>query len=238
MSMLPWNAEDLTFDESRFRGTARLFPLPDLVMYPHVVQPLHIFESRYCEMLNESLDSDGLLTMCMLSEGWEEDYDSRPEIHPFGCLGKVITHRRLDDGTYNLMLLGQRRVRIVEELPPYRSFREARVELLEELYPACGEEDRPELQADLLAAFQVALPGELAPNASISELLSSQAPLGVLTDLVGFALPLAPGLKRNLLRECNVDLRAKMLLEAITSEAPQAPEPPRDPWQTLPFSQN
>ena len=236
--MLPWNAEDLTFDETRFRGATRLFPLPDLVMYPHVVQPLHIFESRYCEMLNDALDSDGLLTMCMLGDGWEEEYDSRPPIYPYGCLGKVITHKRLEDGTYNLMLLGQRRVRIVEELPPLRSFREARVELLEDIYPDSGEATRDELQTDLLAAFQEALPGQSVPNASIRELLSSQAPLGVLTDLVGFALPLAPELKRELLREPDVDHRAKMLLGALTDDQPQTPKPRRDPWQTLPFSQN
>ncbi len=49
------------------RGRARLFPLPDLVMFPHVMQPLHIFEPRYREMLNEALDSDGLIAMSILA---------------------------------------------------------------------------------------------------------------------------------------------------------------------------
>lgn len=234
MTMLPFNAEDLTFDEERFRGATRLFPLPDLVMYPHVVQPLHVFESRYREMLNETLDGDGLITMCLLDDGWEDEYDSRPPVYRYGCLGKVITHRRLDDGTYNLMLLGQRRVRLTEELPPQRSFREARVELLEDIYPPAGETARDQQQTRLLDAFQEALPEDALPAATLRELLASKAPLGVLTDLVAFALPLSPGLKRELLAECDVDRRAARLIRTLQPEL----MPPRRLDHDLPFSLN
>ena len=42
--MKPWDAAELDFDAATFSGVARLFPLPNLVLYPHVMQPLHIFE--------------------------------------------------------------------------------------------------------------------------------------------------------------------------------------------------
>lgn len=232
--MLPFDAADLTFDEERFRGATRLFPLPDLVMYPHVVQPLHVFESRYREMLNEALDSDGLITMCLLDDGWEEEYDGRPPLYRYGCLGKVITHRRLDDGTYNLMVLGQRRVRLVEELPPQRSYREARVDLLEDVYPDGGQSRRERQQTLLLDAFQEALAEDALPAATLRELLAAKAPLGVLTDLVAFALPLAPGLKRALLAECDVDRRAARLLSVLRPE----PTPLVRLDHRLPFSLN
>src|SRR5215203_3799018 len=128
--MLPWDAEELVFDEARFSGVARLFPLPDLVMFPHVMQPLHIFEPRYREMLNDALDGDGLIAMSVLAPGWEADYEGRPPILPHICLGKVVTHQRLRDGCYNIMLLGSRRGRILSELPAKRSFRQAEIELL------------------------------------------------------------------------------------------------------------
>ena len=38
-----------------FAGQARLFPLPNLVLFPHVMQPLHIFEPRYRELLEDAL---------------------------------------------------------------------------------------------------------------------------------------------------------------------------------------
>jgi Lon protease-like protein len=117
--MVPWNAEDLIFDETRFKGVARLFPLPDLIMFPHVMQPLHVFEPRYRELLNDALNSDGLIAMCMLAPGWEDDYEGRPPLLPHACLGKVVTYQRTDNGEYNILLLGMRRIRIDRELPPH-----------------------------------------------------------------------------------------------------------------------
>jgi ATP-dependent Lon protease len=225
--MLPWNVEDLTFDETRFTGAVRLFPLPDLVMFPHVVQPLHIFEPRYRDMLNDALDGDGLLTMSILAPGWEADYDGRPRLLPQVCVGKVVTHQRLDDGRYNLMLLGMRRGRIIAELPATRTFRQAEIELIDDVYPSEGDAGRDELQARLAAQFQRTLP--LAKSASsegpMKELLSEEVPLGVLTDLVSFALPLKAGLKRELLAENDVDVRARWLLDAMGTPAAKKVRP-------------
>lgn len=232
--MLPWNVEDLTFDEARFTGAVRLFPLPDLVMFPHVMQPLHIFEPRYRELLNEALDSDGLIAMSMLAPGWEGDYEGRPALLPQVCLGKVITHQRLPNGTYNLLLLGMRRARIICELPPERSFRQAEVELLDDHYHADGDAERPEIQAELTERFQNALPlpKNQANAGALGELLASEAPLGVLTDLAAFALPLETPLKIELLAESDVDRRAQLLLDALGNplKAPAAPadEPSRN----------
>jgi ATP-dependent Lon protease len=219
--MLPWNAEDLTFDEARFGGAARLFPLPDLVMFPHVMQPLHIFEPRYRDMLNDALDSDGLIAMSMLAPGWELDYEGRPPLMPHVCLGKVITHQRLADGRYNLILLGLRRAHILCESPPERSFRQAEVALLDDLYPSEGDAARAEVQALLTQQFQQALPRPKgAAIDSVRELLAEDIPLGVLTDVVSFALPLERRLKCKLLAECDVDRRAKLLLQALGAPSP------------------
>jgi uncharacterized protein len=215
--MLPWDAEELVFDDTRFTGTVRLFPLPDLVMFPHVMQPLHIFERRYREMLNDALDGDGLIAMSMLAPGWDVDYEGRPAILPHVCIGKVVTHQRLPDGCYNIMLLGSRRARVVNELPAIRSFREAEVELLDDVYDAEGDAARDQLQAELSWRFQKALPtpkgGEA--KAPLQQLLATELPLGVLTDLASFALPLSKSLKLSLLIECDVDRRAHLLLKAL-----------------------
>jgi Lon protease-like protein len=215
--MLPWDAEELVFDVTRFSGVARLFPLPDLVMFPHVMQPLHIFEPRYRELLNDALDGDGMIAMSVLAPGWEADYEGRPAILPHVCLGKVVTHQRLPDGRYNIMLLGSRRARVIGELPAIRAFREAEVELLDDVYPAEGEDRRTELQRELCRQFEKALPlpHAIKSNAPVKQLLASDLPLGVLTDLASFALPLSTPLKRRLLAECDVDRRARLLLKAL-----------------------
>src|SRR6478735_3832682 len=132
--MNPWDATELEFDAATFSGVVRLFPLPNLVLYPHVMQPLHIFEERYREMLEDALASDRLIAMALLEPGWEDEYDSRPPIAEYACLGKVVAQNRLSDGRYNLLLLGVGRVKIIRELEPLRSFRRAKVELLEDCY--------------------------------------------------------------------------------------------------------
>jgi len=95
--------ENLRFSFENFSGTVRLFPLPNLVLFPHVMQPLHIFEPRYRSLLEDALRSDGLIAMATLAPGWEADYEGRPPLYPTACLGRIATHRQLDDGTYNVL---------------------------------------------------------------------------------------------------------------------------------------
>src|SRR5688572_11857794 len=95
---------------------ARLFPLPSLLMFPHVVQPLHIFEPRYCAMLEDALAGDKLIAMVLLQPGWEENYEGRPPIAPVVCLGKIMAHERLPTGRHNILLRGLRRAAIRREL--------------------------------------------------------------------------------------------------------------------------
>jgi len=227
--MMPWNAEDLTIDEERFKGKVRLFPLPDLVMFPHVMQPLHIFEQRYCDLLNAALDSDGLIAMCMLAPGWETDYEGRPALLPHACLGKVITHQRQDDGHYNILLLGLRRVLIESELPPERTYREAQVTLLDDFCFSEKDNRRETLQAQLTEKFQESLPAGQPTNPGVQELLASEIPLGVLTDLVSFAVPLDLKTKSKLLSESDIDLRAEMLLDKMHQADPARPDDPGPP---------
>jgi uncharacterized protein len=156
--MKPWDATELEFDAAAFSGVARLFPLPNLVLYPHVMQPLHVFEDRYREMVEDALAGDKLIAMAVLEPGWEEDYDSRPPVSQHACLGKIVAHHRLEDGRYNLLLLGVQRVRIVHELDPPRSFRQASVELLEDRYDFKSAAEGAGLQERLLSAFRKHLP--------------------------------------------------------------------------------
>ena len=61
--------EDLSFSVQKFAGSVRLFPLPNLVLFPHVMQPLHVFEPRYRSLLEDALASDRLITMALLDPG-------------------------------------------------------------------------------------------------------------------------------------------------------------------------
>src|SRR5438874_455851 len=118
-----------------FGGVARLFPLPNLVFFPQVVQGLHIFEPRYRQMTADALADDGLLALVLPRE---EDGD-RPDLAPIGCLGRIVHHERLPDGRYNLRLRGVARVRLVEELETTKLYRSARVTVVTDGPPPVAE---------------------------------------------------------------------------------------------------
>src|SRR3979411_585537 len=108
-----------------------LFPLPNVVLFPNVFLPLHIFEPRYREMVADAVASDRMIGMVLLRPGWERDYEGRPPAYPGGCSGVRPPGQRLFGGRYNLVLRGLERFRIVDE-DNDRSYRRATIEPLPE----------------------------------------------------------------------------------------------------------
>ena len=199
-----------------FSGRVRLFPLPNLVLFPHVVQPLHIFEPRYCEMLEDSLSGDRLIAMALLEPGWEVQYQKAPPIASVVCIGKVITHAPTADKRHNILLAGLRRARIIKEVDcKERSYRQAEVELLTDCYPADGAAAREKATETLLTMFTQLVPEGLGVQESFQQLIGSQLPLGILTDVITFTLGLPLPIKQQLLAEPNVDVRCRILTRCL-----------------------
>jgi hypothetical protein len=102
-----------------------LFPLPDLVFFPSTRLPLHIFEPRYRKMVSDALEAYQRFGIVLLRPGWQADYQGAPPVHRFGTLGTIEQAVTLDDGRYNLLVRGDVRFRIVDEVmrDPYRTAR-------------------------------------------------------------------------------------------------------------------
>jgi Lon protease-like protein len=144
-----------------------LFPLPNVVLFPNVFLPLHVFEARYREMVADALQGDRLVGMVLLRPGWEHGYEGRPAVFPVGCVG-VITHvEQLDSGRYNIVLRGVERFRILAE-DHARSYRSAVIEVLPET--PLGPEDRDGGSIDLAS---VADRGRRFRRASINSQISA-----------------------------------------------------------------
>ena len=118
-----------------------LFPLPNVVLFPAALLPLHIFEPRYRAMVDDALEGERLIGMVMLRPGWETDYEGAPPVYPVGC-GGFITHAdRLPDGRYNIILRGVEKFRILGERDAPESaerYRVARIEAIDEPPRASG----------------------------------------------------------------------------------------------------
>jgi Lon protease-like protein len=108
-----------------------IFPLPNVVFFPKTYLPLHIFEPRYCQMIQEALTADRVVGMVLLKEGWEETYDQNPAIYEVGSVGKIVRSQRFDDGKYDIILYGLKRFTVRDEKfdKPYR---QGKVDLLSE----------------------------------------------------------------------------------------------------------
>ena len=102
--------------------TIPIFPLPNVVLFPNVFLPLHIFEPRYRAMVRDALANDRIIGMVLLQPGFESNYEGRPRVYPVGCAG-VITHSEpLPDGRFNIVLRGLEKFRMTGEdtSRPYR----------------------------------------------------------------------------------------------------------------------
>jgi Lon protease-like protein len=122
--------------------TIPIFPLPNVVLFPNVFLPLHIFEPRYRQMVEDALRGDRIVGMVLLRPGWEPAYHECPAVYPVGCAG-VITHsERLSDGRFNIVLRGIEKFRVTgeEESHPYR------VALVESVREPAPESFRDEMQ--------------------------------------------------------------------------------------------
>src|SRR5437762_11771699 len=93
-------------DEPVDLSAVALFPLPGVVLFPRAVLPLHIFEDRYRAMMADALAGGRLIAVALLKPGWEKTYYGRPEIEPVVCVGQILSHEKLADGKYNLLLQG------------------------------------------------------------------------------------------------------------------------------------
>ncbi len=208
-------------DELRdFSGVCRLFPLPGVVLFPHVVLPLHIFEPRYRQMTEDALAGDKLVTIVQLRTRDGSPPTSPPAIEDVGCLGRILQHERLQDGRYNFLLLGCKRVRVRRELSSGKLYRVAEAEILEDHPSERGEGSG---RSELVRLFRALLTRSESPDTDLCTFLESDLPLGVLTDILAHALGLAPDMKQALLAERRVDRRVDELLDILRQAVARNP---------------
>jgi hypothetical protein len=121
-----------------------IFPLPNVVLFPGAIVPLHVFEPRYRELVRDALAGERLIGLALLAPGWEREYHGSPAFHPLGCLARCERVTWLPDGHYDLAALGLARVRfgaLAREFP----YRATRVSVLTE---APLTEDDPLVQVE------------------------------------------------------------------------------------------
>jgi Lon protease-like protein len=190
----------------------RLFPLPEVVLLPHTLVPLHIFEPRYRQMTEDALADDQLVTMIKIRPSAK----GQPWVEPVplmevGCLGKIVRHERLPDGRFNFLLLGISRVRLTREIDSGKLYRIAEAEEMPDIVSG-PTQDVPQIErTELVEMFRAVLKARRELDDDLLTFLNSPEPLGILTDIMAQALTLPSETKQDLLAEPNVERRVSTL---------------------------
>lgn len=189
-----------------------IFPLPDVTLFPQTLLPLHVFEARYRAMVIDALERNRRLSIARLRPGYEADYAGKPAVHAVAGLGEIVSCERLANGRYNILLRGECRMRIDQELPSDTLYRVVRARRLEDVESAA---DAAPALARIGAACRslleaLARPADLLDTA----LAEGQAP-GVIADRVAAAVLPDADLRQRLLETLDVGVRVTRVADAV-----------------------
>ena len=193
-----------------------LFPLPNAVLFPKTPMPLYIFEERYRTMVRDIVAGDGDIVIALMREGQEFKRAGISAVHSVACLGKIETCEQLEDGKYNIVVVGVSRVRLkrIVENTPYRL---VEVELLEsETYIQDSEEilSRQKLLGDLFAQFTELAAGMESQAAELMPGLDFES----LVNMVAMTLNLSVHQKQAVLEIDSISLRCDMLIPILQQQ--------------------
>jgi len=101
-----------------------LFPLSGAILFPRSHLPLHIFEEHYRAMVQDAMAGPGRIAMIQPTEDGKA-----PSLYQVGCVGELVGVEELDDGRFNIMLLGSQRFRLIAEADGGTPYRQADIDL-------------------------------------------------------------------------------------------------------------
>ena len=196
-----------------FSGVIPLFPLATVVFFPNTLLPLHVFEPRYRQMIKDIIDGERFIGMVLLKPGWEKSYEGNPEIYSVVGMGRIVNSEPLDDGRFNIVLYGLKRVKIIDIVKdiPYRL---ARVEILKDVH-GTNENVYRERIVELILKWNGII-GKEHESHLIN--IDTRLPLENLIDAIASTSVSNVFEKQELLEEINVQKRAENILTHLETK--------------------
>jgi Lon protease-like protein len=189
-----------------------MFPLPGVVLFPHALMPLHIFEERYRSMTRDVLAGARFIAVSLIVPGEREGADV-PAVQRIAGVGEIVMAHELPDGRYNLVVRGRARIRIDEELDSDRPYRVVAATALPDL-PTSDDHDLPEA-ADTLRMLVGHLADAIPEGGDLlRQVVAAQGTPDELVDVVAAALIGDAGVRQRLLETREIARR----LERVSSE--------------------
>jgi Lon protease-like protein len=185
-----------------------LFPLAGALLFPRSQLPLHIFEPRYREMVRDAADGAGRIAMI---QPHRPDDDNQAPLFGVGCVGELVGIEELEDGRFNIVLLGSNRFRLLGETDIDALYRCGEVDVA-----AFNDEEPPPLSFGQRAEVEQearrlgdAL-GLVVDWAAVSRLDDE-----MLVNAIAQVAPFDVGAKQALLEQPTLDGRADLLVQLM-----------------------
>ena len=207
-----------------FNEPVALFPLPGAVLLPHAPQPLHIFEPRYRQMVEDCLEvmEDGnLLTALPIAmatpagEEWSGETVGDPPLRPAVCVAKIVQHARLPDGRHNIVLHGVCRARIREVMEPAPG-RQYRLGMLRPVETSSTPPRLPATRRRLKRLLEGPRLSRMSSAEAVREWIRREdVPTTALVELMSFTLLKDEELRYRMLAEADPRTRAQLLTSEL-----------------------
>jgi hypothetical protein len=194
----------------------KVFPLHGVVVLPGTPAPFHVFEPRYRALVKDALAGDRIVAVPSLF-GKSDAHALHPPLRAVCGAGIIEAEERYDDGRWDIVLRGVARVRLVEELPAARSYREFRAELLEDVLPRGGVAAlgaQLEGLRQLVYELSTKLPAESGAS-QLAEAVAQMKDPSAIVDLVAAAAVSEPDPRQKILEEADVGRRLELVMGEV-----------------------
>jgi len=190
-----------------------VFPLPRVVFFPGTALPLHLFEPRYTEMIEDCLESGfTAMAIALLAPGWEDHYEENPAIYEIAGAGRIVAHQPRADGTHDVILHGLNRVRLHELPNDGHAYRSARAVPIVD----SGNATASDMLAMMACATRVAAKvRERQPDFALQ--VSAELAPARAADVVADQLVVSPEERQRILETSNIKERVGLVTESVAS---------------------
>jgi Lon protease-like protein len=195
-------------------STLPIFPLPNCVLLPGGLLPLHVFEPRYRELTRDCLAGHQLIGVARLRPGYEHTYYGRPPVYERCGVGKIICSEELPDGRFALLLRGVARVEIARELPAERTYRMVEAQLLADA--TCDPADARDHHHKLVTLCDRLAEVIEQGGSQLRELARAFEAPGACADAVAAALIMDADARQELLEACDPMVRLQRTLGHVS----------------------
>jgi len=191
----------------------RLFPLPNVVLFPSQLLSLHVFEPRYRRLISDVIEQNSILAVPRLRPGFDGEYYGAPPLFEICGAGQITEYTRLPDGRYNVVVQGLGRVRLIEELraEPYRV---ARAEMVLD-HGRSSATVAETLRTELLRLFRRVTPSLSGPAKNLESRLRGAGDAGECADILAGTLVDDPDERQALLEELDPSRRMTWLIAHV-----------------------